>query len=118
MALCLGTSLRITPSCNIPLKALKGGGSLVIVGLQTTPKDKRAAIVSHAKADDFMRQLMDHLAGRMAPAAGLRPPRWELPAYERRDSVRFGYLQARLVGQVDGCSLVSSVLHIEGEAED
>ena len=77
----------------------------MIVGLQTTPKDKRAAIVSHAKADDFMRQLMDHLAGRMAPAAGPRPPRWELPAYERRDSVRFGYLQARLVGQVDGCSV-------------
>ena len=77
----------------------------MIVGLQTTPKDKRAAIVSHAKADDFMRQLMDHLAGRMAPAAGPRPPRWELPAYERRDFVRFGYLQARLVGQVDGCSV-------------
>ena len=77
----------------------------MIVCLQSTPKDKRAAIVSRAKADDFMRQLMDHLAGRMAPAAGPGPPRWEPPAYERRDSVRFGYLQARLVGQVDGCSV-------------
>ncbi|XP_073224309.1 NAD-dependent protein deacetylase SRT1 isoform X3 [Cicer arietinum] len=34
IVLCLGTSLQITPACNLPLKALRGGGKVVIVNLQ------------------------------------------------------------------------------------
>ncbi|KAI5409015.1 hypothetical protein KIW84_054727 [Lathyrus oleraceus] len=37
IVLCLGTSLQITPACNLPLKALRGGGKVVIVNLQTRP---------------------------------------------------------------------------------
>ncbi|KAJ8441007.1 hypothetical protein Cgig2_021371 [Carnegiea gigantea] len=32
--LCLGTSLQITPACDLPLKALRSGGKVVIVNLQ------------------------------------------------------------------------------------
>ncbi|KAI8000140.1 RNA polymerase II C-terminal domain phosphatase-like 1 [Camellia lanceoleosa] len=32
--LCLGTSLQITPVCNLPLKSLRGGGKFVIASLQ------------------------------------------------------------------------------------
>ena len=31
LAICLGTSLQITPACNIPLKTLKAGESLTII---------------------------------------------------------------------------------------
>ncbi|XP_058112482.1 NAD-dependent protein deacetylase SRT1-like isoform X2 [Magnolia sinica] len=34
VVLCLGTSLQITPACNLPLKSLSGGGKIVIVNLQ------------------------------------------------------------------------------------
>ncbi|KAL0306253.1 UNVERIFIED_CONTAM: NAD-dependent protein deacetylase SRT1 [Sesamum radiatum] len=46
VVLCLGTSLQITPACNLPLKCLRGGGKIVIVNLQKTPKDKKASLVS------------------------------------------------------------------------
>ncbi|KAL0017706.1 hypothetical protein WJX77_007377 [Trebouxia sp. C0004] len=52
LAICLGTSLQITPACNIPLKTVKTGGKLVIVNLQKTPKDKKASLVIHARADE------------------------------------------------------------------
>ena len=42
VALCIGTSLRIAPACQIPLLTKKAGGKLVIVNLQTTPKDRQA----------------------------------------------------------------------------
>ncbi|XP_028093523.1 NAD-dependent protein deacetylase SRT1-like isoform X4 [Camellia sinensis] len=32
--LCLGTSLQITPACNLPLKSLRGWGKFVIASLQ------------------------------------------------------------------------------------
>ncbi|KAJ0986837.1 hypothetical protein J5N97_005193 [Dioscorea zingiberensis] len=34
IVLCLGTSLQITPACNLPLKSIIGGGKIVIVNLQ------------------------------------------------------------------------------------
>ncbi|KAJ4835093.1 ditrans,polycis-polyprenyl diphosphate synthase [Turnera subulata] len=37
LVLCLGTSLQITPACNLPLKCLRGGGKIVIVNLQIPP---------------------------------------------------------------------------------
>ena len=51
LALCLGTSLQITPACNIPLRTVKAGGKLVIVNLQATPKDKKADLVIHARCE-------------------------------------------------------------------
>ena len=51
LALCLGTSLQITPACNIPLRTVRAGGKLVIVNLQATPKDKKADLVIHARCE-------------------------------------------------------------------
>ncbi|EPS69126.1 hypothetical protein M569_05639, partial [Genlisea aurea] len=51
VVLCLGTSLQITPACNLPLKCLRGGGKIVIVNLQRTPKDKKASLVIHGLVD-------------------------------------------------------------------
>ena len=49
--LCLGTSLVITPACDIPLLAKRkrkhkpNGGRVAIINLQATQHDKRAALV-------------------------------------------------------------------------
>ncbi|XP_031274522.1 NAD-dependent protein deacetylase SRT1-like isoform X2 [Pistacia vera] len=51
VVLCLGTSLQIIPACNLPLKTLRGGGKIIIVNLQPTPKDKKASLVIHGLVD-------------------------------------------------------------------
>ncbi|KAH9793753.1 nad-dependent protein deacetylase sirtuin-6 [Citrus sinensis] len=61
VVLCLGTSLQITPACNLPLKSLRGGGKIVIVNLQQTPKDKKASLVVHAPVDKVIAGVMRHL---------------------------------------------------------
>ncbi|KAK9226234.1 hypothetical protein WN943_011281 [Citrus x changshan-huyou] len=61
VVLCLGTSLQITPACNLPLKSLRGGGKIVIVNLQQTPKDKKASLVFHAPVDKVIAGVMHHL---------------------------------------------------------
>eukprot|EP00965_Chrysotila_dentata_P261720 6214351-Pleurochrysis_carterae.AAC.2 len=64
LVLCLGTSLKITPACDLPFRALKprkdkrGGGAVAIVNLQATPKDRRATIVVHAYVDVVMARVM------------------------------------------------------------
>ncbi|KAL4445407.1 hypothetical protein ABPG77_011232 [Micractinium sp. CCAP 211/92] len=92
LAICLGTSLQITPACNLPLKATrtyKGcskqePGQLVIVNLQRTQHDNKATksggVVCHARCDEVMAALAAQL--------GL-----EIPPYERRDTVVVGHQQ-------------------------
>jgi len=61
LALVLGTSMRVSPACNLPEASYKNGGHLVICNLQKTPYDKYAALVIHAKTDDVMTLLMEEL---------------------------------------------------------
>ncbi|KAI3820459.1 hypothetical protein L1987_08006 [Smallanthus sonchifolius] len=67
VVLCLGTSLQITPACNLPLKCLHGGGKVVIVNLQKTPKDKKASLVIHGFVDEVIGGVMDLLNLRIRP---------------------------------------------------
>ncbi|KAL8462236.1 hypothetical protein ACS0TY_033330 [Phlomoides rotata] len=67
VVLCLGTSLQITPACNLPLKCLKGGGKIVIVNLQKTPKDKKASLVMHGLVDKVIIGVMNMLNMRIPP---------------------------------------------------
>ncbi|KAL1534101.1 ditrans,polycis-polyprenyl diphosphate synthase [Salvia divinorum] len=67
LVLCLGTSLQITPACNLPLKCLKGGGKIVIVNLQKTPKDKKASLVIHERVDEVMTGVTGLLNMRIPP---------------------------------------------------
>nr|XP_043628763.1 NAD-dependent protein deacetylase SRT1-like [Erigeron canadensis] len=54
IVLCLGTSLQITPACNLPLKSVRKGGKMVIVNLQKTPKDNKASVVLRGFVDKVM----------------------------------------------------------------
>ncbi|KAL2483695.1 NAD-dependent protein deacetylase SRT1 [Forsythia ovata] len=67
VVLCLGTSLQITPACNLPLKCLLGGGEIVIVNLQKTPKDKKASLVIHGPVDKVIAGVMNMLNLRIPP---------------------------------------------------
>ncbi|CAN4103912.1 unnamed protein product [Withania somnifera] len=67
VVLCLGTSLQITPACNLPLKSLKGGGKIVIVNLQKTPKDKKASLLIHGLVDKVIAGVMEFLSLRIPP---------------------------------------------------
>jgi mono-ADP-ribosyltransferase sirtuin 6 len=75
LAICLGTSLQITPACNIPLRTVKAGGRLAIINLQKTPKDRRAQLVVHARVDGVMALLMQQLG-------------MPIPPYTRQDRLR------------------------------
>ena len=81
LSLVLGSSLQITPSCDIPLETVKKRkgkrGKLVIVNLQETPKDRMATMLVRAKTDVVMAGVMRRL--------GLR-----VPEYVRRDRVTVG----------------------------
>ncbi|KAK3100799.1 hypothetical protein FSP39_025465 [Pinctada imbricata] len=61
LSLTLGTSLQIVPSGNLPLRAKKNDGKLVIVNLQTTKHDKKADIKINTYVDDVMIQLCNSL---------------------------------------------------------
>lgn len=67
VVLCLGTSLQITPACNLPLKSLNGGGRIVIVNLQPTPKDKKASLVIHGQVDKVIAGVMHFLNLQIPP---------------------------------------------------
>lgn len=76
LMLVLGSSLNITPACEIPSETVAAGGKLVVVNLQPTKLDKIAHLVLHAKCEDVMSQM------------GLL-----LPDYCRNDSVKVTFTQ-------------------------
>lgn len=77
LVLCLGTSLQITPACNLPLKCIRGGGRIVIVNLQKTPKDKKATLVIHGLVDKVIAGIMVLM-------------KLQIPPYVRIDLIQFG----------------------------
>jgi len=74
--LSLGSSLRI--SSMFPEATVNNGGKLVVVNIQKTPLDKKAALVIHAKIDTVVERVMKNLI--------LDIPTW---TYERRMTVQF-----------------------------
>ncbi|XP_028414608.1 NAD-dependent protein deacetylase sirtuin-6-like [Dendronephthya gigantea] len=61
LSVCLGTSLQINPSGNLPAQTVKHGGKLVIINLQKTKHDKKACLVIHGYVDKVMEGVARHL---------------------------------------------------------
>ncbi|GFS07429.1 NAD-dependent protein deacetylase sirtuin-6-like [Elysia marginata] len=61
LSICLGTSLQIVPSGNIPLLTKKNQGQVVIVNLQPTKHDKKANLRISAYVDKVMEALCENL---------------------------------------------------------
>jgi mono-ADP-ribosyltransferase sirtuin 6 len=74
LVLCLGTSLQITPVCNLPLRCTRAGGAMAIVNLQRTPKHRSASLALHARCDGVMAGVMRRL-------------QLAIEAYVRRDQI-------------------------------
>eukprot|EP00268_Persea_americana_P049846 TRINITY_DN5373_c0_g2_i2.p1 TRINITY_DN5373_c0_g2~~TRINITY_DN5373_c0_g2_i2.p1 ORF type:complete len:340 (-),score=69.05 TRINITY_DN5373_c0_g2_i2:67-1086(-) len=100
LVLCLGTSLQITPACNLPLKSLRGGGKLVIVNLQQTPKDKKASLVIHGKVDKVIAGVMDFLNLQIPPYVRIDLVQLSLSQFPKRNkSVKWTLRIASVHGQ-------------------
>uniref|UniRef100_A0A1B6CB19 protein acetyllysine N-acetyltransferase n=2 Tax=Clastoptera arizonana TaxID=38151 RepID=A0A1B6CB19_9HEMI len=62
LSICLGTTMQIIPSGNLPLNTKKyNNGKLVICNLQPTKHDKKADLLIHTYVDDVMDMLMGKL---------------------------------------------------------
>lgn len=59
--LAMGSSLTVTPACDMPRKTAKKGGKLVIVNLQKTPLDHLATLRIFQKTDVVMKEIMKRL---------------------------------------------------------
>ncbi|KAL3285212.1 hypothetical protein HHI36_019327 [Cryptolaemus montrouzieri] len=76
--ICLGSTLQIVPSGNLPLRCKKYGGKVVIINLQPTKQDKKADLIIHTYVDLAIEKIMKKL--------GL-----EIPEYSKEtDPTKFG----------------------------
>jgi len=66
----MGSSLRVSPACDMPVETSSNGGNLVLINLQKTPIDGAATMIIHGKCDDVMKILMNKL--------GYSAPTWQL----------------------------------------
>ncbi|XP_031561543.1 NAD-dependent protein deacetylase sirtuin-6-like [Actinia tenebrosa] len=73
LSLCLGTSLQILPSGNLPLITKKNGGKIVIVNLQKTKHDKKADLKINYYVDEVMKRVMKMLGLEIPAYKGFHP---------------------------------------------
>ncbi|KAK9881499.1 hypothetical protein WA026_016382 [Henosepilachna vigintioctopunctata] len=59
--ICLGSTLQIMPSGNLPLRCKKYGGKVVIINLQPTKQDKKADLIIHTYVDVAIEKIMKKL---------------------------------------------------------
>ncbi|XP_005094298.1 NAD-dependent protein deacetylase sirtuin-6 [Aplysia californica] len=70
LSLCLGTSLQIVPSGNIPLLTKKNGGQLVIINLQATKHDKKCHLKISTYVDQVMKKICEALNIHIPDSSG------------------------------------------------
>jgi len=59
VTLVLGTSMRVSPACQLPF--YNKNSKMILVNLQTTPYDENSTVRSFSKTDIFMKLLMKEL---------------------------------------------------------
>ena len=108
--LVLGSSLTVSPACNMPLMTARVGGKLVICNLQNTPLDDEANMHIYARCDTIMKGLMDRL--------DIEIPSWSLrrmitcrvsKSGDSHVSIAFGALELGTKGQAIPASVIKYV---------
>nr|XP_021201116.2 NAD-dependent protein deacetylase Sirt6 [Helicoverpa armigera] len=61
LSICLGTTLQIVPSGNLPLETIKYDGKLVICNLQPTKHDNKADLIINYYVDEVLEKVMNIL---------------------------------------------------------
>uniref|UniRef100_A0A240PPS8 protein acetyllysine N-acetyltransferase n=1 Tax=Anopheles epiroticus TaxID=199890 RepID=A0A240PPS8_9DIPT len=72
--ICLGTTLQIVPSGDLPLKNLKHGGHLVICNLQPTKHDKKADLKISTFVDTVLEKVTKRLGVEIAEYSTAEDP--------------------------------------------
>jgi len=117
--LVLGSSLTVTPACNMPkytAKEGRGNKDLVIVNLQKTPLDKYATLRIFSTVDIVMAGIMERL--------GLKIPKFRLNRYmkvsvgEKGDVLEVAGIEKGTAGQqipasVFKCIQVEKMIYLE-----
>ncbi|KAG9448560.1 hypothetical protein H6P81_008525 [Aristolochia fimbriata] len=110
VVLCLGTSLQITPACNLPLRCIHGGGKLVIVNLQPTPKDKKASLVIHGLVDKVIEGVMRLLNLQIPPYVRIDLVQLSLSQFHKNDrSVKWSLRVSSVHGRKAALPFLKSV---------
>jgi len=71
LAIILGSSMRVSPACDMPLSVARRGHPLVIVNLQRTPLDQVCRLRIGAKTDEVMSGVMAELGEDVPPSRDL-----------------------------------------------
>ena len=61
LMVCMGSSMRVSPACDLPLNLYQRGQKFVVINLQKTPVNDYAALVIHERVDKVMQLLMEKL---------------------------------------------------------
>lgn len=61
LVIAFGTSLTVSPACELPRESMARGGTMVVVNLQKTPYDEESSPRLFAKCDDVMQGLATRL---------------------------------------------------------
>jgi len=67
LCIVLGSSLTVTPACDLPKIVAENGGKLVICNLQGTPLDNMASVRVYARSDDLVKYIMEGLGMEIPP---------------------------------------------------
>ena len=62
LMICVGSSLRISPACNVPAISFRNGGKLVIINKQNTPFEDHCWLHIYASIDDVLASLRNQLS--------------------------------------------------------
>ncbi|GAQ81454.1 hypothetical protein KFL_000800315 [Klebsormidium nitens] len=71
LGLVLGTSMRVSPAADLPIRIVRHRKPLVIVNLQKTPADELAAVCIFGKTDEVMEGVMRELGIDIPPTYDL-----------------------------------------------
>lgn len=90
LSICLGTTLQIVPSGNLPLLTKTNNGRLVICNLQPTKHDKHADLLIHDYVDNVLIQLLKILEVEIMPYSDVSDPTRNLTKFKyiERSSIR------------------------------
>jgi len=62
LAIVVGSSMRVSPSCNMPRQAVTNGGKLVVINLQKTSFEDHIWLHIHASIDHVFKLLMERIS--------------------------------------------------------
>ena len=61
LVLCMGSSMRVQPACQMPMGCKLSGGKIVMINLQKTPADPVCDLIIHEQVDKVIKMVMAKL---------------------------------------------------------